>query len=109
MYVTHLDHRADSSVRAVQVAETRQIMRRAPGPKVLLGDLNAPPSAPELAPLWRELTDSEPGAFTFPARHPVKRIDYVAVSAGVRVHAAVVAGTLASDHRPVVADLRLER
>ncbi|UUU44855.1 endonuclease/exonuclease/phosphatase family protein [Streptomyces sp. NBC_00162] len=109
VYVTHLDHRADSSVRAVQVAETRQIMRRAPGPKVLLGDLNAPPSAPELAPLWRELTDSEPGAFTFPARHPVKRIDYVAVSAGVRVHAAVVAGTLASDHRPVVADLRLER
>ncbi|MFG2983627.1 endonuclease/exonuclease/phosphatase family protein [Streptomyces sp. NPDC048258] len=109
VFVTHLDHRADPSVRTAQVAETRRIMRRAPGPKILLGDFNAPPSAPELAPLWRELTDADPGGFTYPAREPVERIDFVAVSAGVRVHAAAVAGTLASDHRPVVADLRLER
>ncbi|MFE9634123.1 endonuclease/exonuclease/phosphatase family protein [Streptomyces sp. NPDC006463] len=107
VFVTHLDHRADPSVRAAQVAEMRQIMRRGPEPKILLGDFNAPPSAPELAPLWRELTDADPGGFTYPAREPVERIDYVAVSAGVRVRAATVAETLASDHRPVVADLRL--
>ncbi|MGP3683753.1 endonuclease/exonuclease/phosphatase family protein [Streptomyces sp. IBSNAI002] len=108
VYVTHLDFRPEPSVRAVQVAETLEIMRGAPGPKILLGDLNAPPSAPELAPLWRELSDADPGGATYPARDPVKRLDYVAVSAGVRVRAAGVGGTLASDHRPVVADLRLE-
>ncbi|MFB7176990.1 endonuclease/exonuclease/phosphatase family protein [Streptomyces sp. NPDC056257] len=107
VYVTHLDHRADPSVRATQVAEMRQIIRRGAGPKVLLGDLNAPPSAPELAPLWRDVTDADPHGSTHPARNPVKRIDYVAVSAGVRVRGAHVAETLASDHRPVVADLRL--
>ncbi|MFD4867384.1 endonuclease/exonuclease/phosphatase family protein [Streptomyces sp. NPDC058412] len=109
VYVTHLDHRADPSVRATQVAEMRQIMRRGSGPKVLLGDLNAPPSAPELAPLWRDMTDADPRASTYPAHMPVKRIDYIAVSAGVGVRGAHVAETLASDHRPVVADLRLRR
>ncbi|MER6198829.1 endonuclease/exonuclease/phosphatase family protein [Streptomyces sp. NPDC001586] len=109
VYVTHLDHRADPSVRATQVAEMRQIMRRGSGPKVLLGDLNAPPSASELAPLWRDMTDADPRASTYPARKPVKRIDYIAVSAGVDVRGAHVAETLASDHRPVVADLRLRR
>ncbi|MEU7599781.1 endonuclease/exonuclease/phosphatase family protein [Streptomyces sp. NPDC041003] len=109
VYVTHLDHRADPAVRTAQVAEMRQIMRRASGPKVLLGDFNAPHSAPELGPLWRDVTDADPGGPTHPARKPVKRIDYVAVSAGVRVHGAHVADTLASDHRPVVTDLRLRR
>ncbi|WP_445270503.1 endonuclease/exonuclease/phosphatase family protein [Streptomyces sp. DSM 41634] len=109
VYVTHLDHRGDPSVRTAQVAEIRQIMRRACGPKVLVGDFNAPPSAPELGPLWRDVRDADPGGSTHPARNPVKRIDYVTVSAGVRVHGAHVDGTLASDHRPVVADLRLRR
>ncbi|MFD9405868.1 endonuclease/exonuclease/phosphatase family protein [Streptomyces sp. NPDC059989] len=110
VYVTHLDHRADPAVRVAQVADMRRIMARGGGgPYVLLGDFNAPPPARELAPLWRELTDAEPGGSTYPARNPVKRIDYVAVSAGVRVHGAAVADTLASDHRPVLADLRLER
>ncbi|MYU48228.1 metal-dependent hydrolase, partial [Streptomyces sp. SID7803] len=68
--------------------------------------------APELAPpLWKELTDIEPGGPTYPAQDPpVQRIDYVAVSKDtVRVRSAAVAETLASDHRPVVADLSLRR
>ncbi|MEU6871148.1 endonuclease/exonuclease/phosphatase family protein [Streptomyces sp. NPDC046751] len=116
VYVTHLDYRADPSVRTAQVADTRRIMAedRAPGRQrvrqILLGDFNAAPSAPELAPLWRELTDAEPGGSTYPAQDPVQRIDYVAVSKdSVRVRDAAVAETLASDHRPVVADLLLRR
>lgn len=119
VYVTHLDYRADPSVRTAQVADTRRIMAEdgdGGGGKrhvrqVLLGDFNAPPTAPELAPLWKDLTDAEPGAPTFPADAPVRRIDYVAVSTGsVRVRdAAVPAEPLASDHRPVVADLLLRR
>ncbi|MFC8654418.1 endonuclease/exonuclease/phosphatase family protein [Streptomyces parvus] len=110
VYVTHLDYRPDPAVRVAQVADTRRIMAEDRGPKILLGDLNAEPAAPELAPLWRELTDADPGAPTFPAQDPVKRIDFVTVSkdrAGVR--RAWVPESLASDHRAVVADLLLRR
>ncbi|MGW2654290.1 endonuclease/exonuclease/phosphatase family protein [Streptomyces sp. NPDC001478] len=116
VYATHLDYRGDPSVRTAQVADTRRIMAedragaRGPVRQILLGDFNAAPTAPELAPLWQELTDVEPGAPTFPARNPVQRIDYVAVSKDtVRARGAAVPETLASDHRPVVADLVLRR
>ncbi|MEU9620503.1 MULTISPECIES: endonuclease/exonuclease/phosphatase family protein [unclassified Streptomyces] len=120
VYVTHLDYRADPSVRTAQVADTRRIMAQdgASGPgagrqkvrQILLGDFNAAPDAPELAPLWERLTDVEPGGPTYPAQDPVQRIDYVAVSKdSVQVRDAAVAETLASDHRPVVADLLLRR
>jgi len=115
VYVTHLDYRPDPAVRVAQVADTRRIMAEDRGPKVLLGDFNAEPGAPELAPLWAELTDADPGAPTFPAQDPVKRIDYVAVSKGggprgeVSVRRAWVPESAASDHRAVVADLELRR
>ncbi|MCX4846607.1 endonuclease/exonuclease/phosphatase family protein [Streptomyces sp. NBC_00893] len=112
VYATHLDYRGDPSVRIAQVADTRRIMAedRKSERQVLLGDFNAAPAAPELAPLWQELDDVEPGGPTYPAQDPVQRIDYVAVSKDtVRVRDAAVAETLASDHRPVVADLLLRR
>ncbi|MEU1489854.1 endonuclease/exonuclease/phosphatase family protein [Streptomyces sp. NPDC005775] len=116
VYATHLDYRGDPSVRIAQVADTRRIMaedresERRPVHQILLGDFNAAPAAPELAPLWETLTDVEPGGPTYPALDPVQRIDYVAVSKDtVRVRDAAVAETLASDHRPVVADLLLRR
>ncbi|MFJ7413013.1 endonuclease/exonuclease/phosphatase family protein [Streptomyces sp. NPDC098077] len=114
VYVTHLDYRPDPAVRVAQVADTRRIMAEDRGPRILLGDLNAEPAAPELAPLWRELADADPGAPTFPAQDPVKRIDFVAVSkggpgSGIRVRKAWVPDTVASDHRPVVADLLVRR
>lgn len=116
VYATHLDFRGDPSVRVAQVADTRRIMaedlksERGPVRQILLGDFNAAPTAPELAPLWENLTDIEPGAPTFPAQDPVQRIDYVAVSKDtIRVRDAAVTETLASDHRPVVADLELRR
>ncbi|MFE9258536.1 endonuclease/exonuclease/phosphatase family protein [Streptomyces sp. NPDC006879] len=110
VYVTHLDYRSNPSTRAAQVADMRRIMLRGPGPRILLGDLNASPEAPELAPLWEELTDADPGGRSFPATRPTRRIDYVAVSSGVWVRGAAVADApLASDHRPVVADLWLRR
>ncbi|NEB73831.1 metal-dependent hydrolase [Streptomyces sp. SID14478] len=116
VFVTHLDYRADPSVRVAQVADTRRIMaaerRAVPGARqVLLGDFNAAPSAPELAPLWKELTDAGPASGgSYPADAPVQRIDYVAVGEGVRVRSAVVPDeAAASDHRPVVAEVALRR
>jgi endonuclease/exonuclease/phosphatase family metal-dependent hydrolase len=110
VYATHLDYRADPAVREMQVADTLRILGEDPrgARQVLLGDFNAEPAAPELAPLWTYLSDAwtsaDPG-FTYPADVPAKRIDYVTVSPGVRVRAAAVPETLASDHRPIVADL----
>jgi len=114
VYNTHLDFRPDPAVRRIQVAETLRIMAEDDGPKVLLGDFNAEPADPELAPLWGELTDGwaavhGPGGQTFPADTPVKRIDYVTASPGIDVRAVTVADTRASDHRPVVADLLVPR
>jgi endonuclease/exonuclease/phosphatase family metal-dependent hydrolase len=75
---------------------------------ILLGDFNAPPEAPELAPLWEKLTIAPAGP-TFPADAPAKRIDHVAVSGGLRVRATSVPETPASDHRPVLAELSVLR
>lgn len=102
VYSTHLDYRPDPAVRVAQVADMLRII--AAGPALLLGDFNAPPEAPELAPLWGELTAAPTGC-TFPADVPVTRLDYVTVSPGIRVRQATVPSTLASDHRPVLAEV----
>jgi endonuclease/exonuclease/phosphatase family metal-dependent hydrolase len=116
LYGTHLDYRGDPAIRQAQVADTLRIMGRRHGHRLLLGDFNAAPEAAELAPLWRPLRDAltlagRPDAPTYPAATPTKRLDYVTVSAtpGLRVRDAWVPDTLASDHRPVVADVEINR
>ncbi|MEZ7154212.1 endonuclease/exonuclease/phosphatase family protein [Streptomyces althioticus] len=110
VYSTHLDYRADPSIRAAQVDDMLGILADDRGPSVLVGDFNAETSAPELAPLWHTLRDAAPDAgLTYPAIAPQKRIDLITVSDGVTVTGARTHVTDASDHRPVVADLRLPR
>ncbi|HET9139199.1 endonuclease/exonuclease/phosphatase family protein [Actinophytocola sp.] len=111
VYVTHLDFRPDPAVRAAQVADTLRILdqdgRRAR--QVLLGDFNAEPTAPELAPLFGSLRDTWPGpdpGLTYPAAAPAKRIDYVTVSPTLRTRDPAVLASDASDHRPVRVTLR---
>ncbi|WP_020575184.1 endonuclease/exonuclease/phosphatase family protein [Actinopolymorpha alba] len=110
VYTTHLDYRSDPSVRRAQVADMLEILAEDRGPKVLVGDFNAQPSAPELAPLWQSLRDAAPnGGKTYPAIIPVSRIDLVTVSPDVTVRGTHEVATDASDHRPVVADLLVPR
>ncbi|MGH8876055.1 MAG: endonuclease/exonuclease/phosphatase family protein, partial [Stackebrandtia sp.] len=114
LYGTHLDVQPEPDVREMQVSDMRRIMNRDRGEaRILLGDFNAEPGAPELRPLWRELTDvwgqaggNAPGA-TYPAQSPEKRIDFIGVSHGIKVKGVDVPETVASDHRPVVTDLKL--
>lgn len=110
---THLDYRPEPNVRALQVAEMIELLKSSSEPTLLFGDLNAPPQAPELAPLFSALPDiwrAEFGSgFTFPATEPLRRIDYVLASPHFRTHTASVPAVLASDHRPVVVELRLTR
>ncbi|MER5843325.1 endonuclease/exonuclease/phosphatase family protein [Streptomyces prasinus] len=110
VYSTHLDHRADPSVREAQVADMLDVLAADRGPKILVGDFNAEAAAPELTSLWQRLRDADPdGGGTYPAADPVKRIDLVAVSSGITVTGAEAVATEASDHRPVVTDLRIRR
>ena len=107
----HLDYRADPRVRERQVAEMLEYLTNSPTRTIVFGDLNAGPAAPELQPLFRRLRDAWAGksdsGFTYPAEAPAKRIDYILTTPDFRVRKTRVASTLASDHRPVVADLIL--
>ena len=111
VFVTHLDYRADPAVRTRQVEDMLGFIGAARAPTILMGDLNAEPNAPELQPLLARLHDAwsagDGAGKTYPAEDPKKRIDYVLISKDFRVMSASVPGTLASDHRPVVADLGL--
>jgi endonuclease/exonuclease/phosphatase family metal-dependent hydrolase len=122
VYVTHLDYRGDPTVRRLQVADTLRILAQdRPGARqLLLGDLNAEPAAPELAPLWQSLRDAweqAPDAsgagLTYPAATPTKRIDYVTASPNIAIVSAVAPADdlarIASDHRPVVATVQIPR
>ncbi|NUT46020.1 MAG: metal-dependent hydrolase, partial [Saccharothrix sp.] len=105
VYNTHLDYRADPAVRRAQVADMLGVLAEDRGEaRVLLGDFNAVPTAPELAPLWTELVDAwaltNPGSpgTTYPADAPTKRIDYVAAAHPARVRDTRLITTTASDH-----------
>jgi endonuclease/exonuclease/phosphatase family metal-dependent hydrolase len=117
VYGCHLDYRPAPTVRHKQVAEMRAIMEGREGPRILCGDFNAIPDAPELAPLWGgslQYTDAlavvgqqcEP---TYPTDHPSHRFDYVLASPQIDVTGAWISSARASDHLPVVADLSIPR
>ena len=107
------------------------------GAVILAGDLNARPDAVELRPLFARFTDAwsggggmrgtgvagtsggtpapggtggpvEAGA-TYPAEKPDRRIDYILLSDDFHVVDVHVPASLASDHRPVVADVLVSR
>jgi len=111
VFDTHLDYRADPSVRTQQVAEMLDRIDSSRMPTLVFGDLNAGPSSPELQPLLARLHDTWPVStgpgFTYPATAPAKRIDYVLTSPDFHVSHAEVLATEASDHRPLVVDLRM--
>src|SRR5262245_55114518 len=113
VFNTHLDYRADPSVRRTQAREMAAAISRVVEPLIVFGDLNAIPTAPELAPLLTRLRDGWPpdsgSGFTYPADKPAERIDYVLVSRDFHTVAARVPISDASDHRPVVVDLVLRR
>jgi endonuclease/exonuclease/phosphatase family metal-dependent hydrolase len=110
VYVTHLDYRPDPAVRRTQVAETIDILDqdRMESRQLLLGDFNAGPDAPELAPLLSRVCDGwaaangPEGGLTYPASAPVSRIDYVTSAGELRAARAEVPDSQASDHRPVL-------
>jgi endonuclease/exonuclease/phosphatase family metal-dependent hydrolase len=127
----HLPLRADERVSHARIIRARLAARpdpgRGPASLVIAGDLNEPPDGPAWAVLAAGMTDAatvSDGAQptpTFTARRPRVRIDAVLAGPGVRVDSMRVPGgpshdvldvtiddlRSASDHLPVVVDLRL--
>jgi endonuclease/exonuclease/phosphatase family metal-dependent hydrolase len=93
--------------------------RQCQAPVVFCGDLNALPSSPVCSRLKGRLADVQDLAVghrprgTFSSRMPNLRIDHVFVSAGVEVTGIEVGDSelarVASDHLPLVAELRIDR
>jgi endonuclease/exonuclease/phosphatase family metal-dependent hydrolase len=108
----------DPVERMRQVDEAVGHLSRLDAPHTILaGDVNEPPDRLRWRALTGHLRDAHVaapwgGAATFPAASPHVRIDGIFVSAGVRVVRCGVPQDVpglvtASDHLPVVADLRL--
>ena len=108
--VTHLQHDSRTA-RLLQVDAIREVVAATQPPVVLVGDLNAQPGRPETRQLTDVLVDAwatagqGPG-YTFDARRPHARIDYVLSSDDLVARAAEVLPSRAADHLPVVADLQ---
>jgi endonuclease/exonuclease/phosphatase family metal-dependent hydrolase len=98
---THLSYLPWRGVRQLRRAAAHARSARA----VLAGDLNLPPGVVAGAlPRWHRAGGDEP---TYPAHEPRWRVDHVLVRGTVDVLDVEVRGPLWSDHRPVVATLRL--
>ena len=111
VFNTHLQHNSQVE-RTAQVQVIMDRMAETDEPAVLMGDLNARPNAPELAPLYASLKDAwveagEGPGYTISSTNPYARIDYVFVSRDIGVTSAEVLDSAyvaaASDHLPVAA------
>ncbi|MEX2204021.1 MAG: endonuclease/exonuclease/phosphatase family protein [Actinomycetota bacterium] len=96
--------------------ELADLLRGFDGPVIIGGDLNETPSGRAVSFLSERFWDAwllggDVTGETFPADQPTARIDYLFVSEGIRVERAIVPSIpevgVASDHRPIVAELTL--
>ena len=117
---THLDHLSGDASRLVQATEIRRIRdTELEGDLILCGDLNAIPSSNVIATMTSFLSNTGPiDQYTFPSDDPSRKIDYIMYAPiehfGVQNCQVVsrgdqqVGGVDASDHRPVIADIRFQ-
>jgi endonuclease/exonuclease/phosphatase family metal-dependent hydrolase len=106
---THLHHQSEE-FRLQQVARLGEILQpHLDSPLILVGDVNARPGSPvvnELLQTYQDTTSDD--ALTYPSTAPDRKIDYILLPKCHRwrvVHSEVIDEPLASDHRPVLAEL----
>lgn len=116
VYVTHLSHLPNrGELRRRQTARILRAIAADPHPKILMGDLNEGAGSSAVSLLSRSLRDvfahagfGPSGTYPLPLFLPDLRLDYVFASAELAPVSSFVLRVPASDHYPVVADLRLE-
>ena len=113
---THLDASGDDRWRrqeADSIVSLAAQLRRAEPMVIVGGDFNSTPEsavqgavrAGGLRDSWTECAAGD--GFTYPDGAPVKRIDYLFLTGGVRCTTARVVETRVSDHRPLLVELIL--
>src|SRR5690625_1739695 len=115
---THLAHRGvDAEDRVHSFDQAMEVIAKHGNlPTVFIGDFNDSPRSA----LYKKMSESfidawatsgEGEGFTFPSDAPNRRIDYIWVSrdSGFKALRTWVPSTLASDHRPVVAEIKWKR
>jgi endonuclease/exonuclease/phosphatase family metal-dependent hydrolase len=94
--------------RGLQLEALAAMARAAPGPVVVLGDLNA--RRADLDPLIDAGLDPGPAeVVTFVGRGHPRQLDHVLAGHGARVLRTWALESLASDHLPLVAEVRRRR
>lgn len=113
---THIDYRRDDAERLHNVAEFKQLIGKYGRlPIVFCGDFNDQPDSRTCRAMREQFDDAwaEVGkgdGFTITSERPSKRIDYIWILRGSPLTPlkAWVPSSYASDHLPVVAELRWE-
>lgn len=111
---THLDYQYEDG----RLFETEQLLRFLEGlggPLIVAGDFNDEPTGSAYKLMVTKFDDSwvrskaKGEGMSYPADKPVKRIDYIFARThdGMKAKKAWVVETLASDHRPVMAELEI--
>ncbi|MCY1000640.1 endonuclease/exonuclease/phosphatase family protein [Myxococcus sp. MISCRS1] len=115
VYLTHLIRRPfNARARLRQSAFVANLLARDTRPHLLMGDLNDDPDSNPLRLLRRQMKDvvaatgGARGTYPMPLFLPTLRIDYVLACDAFTPVASRVLRVDASDHYPVVADLRLD-
>lgn len=99
------------SEQLLAVSETIRLSKE-PIPTIFMGDLNAEPGDPVLAPLYSRFCDTAGGyehsrTLTFPSDAPARRIDYIFITEEFGIIDMRVPASVQSDHRPVTARVSL--
>ena len=111
---THLDYQYDDG-RLFEAQQLLSALKDVKGPLIVVGDFNDIPAGrayqlmrDHFGDAWIESRGADEG-FSYPTDKPAKRIDYIFIRSAdlVRTRRAWIVNTEASDHIPVVADLRV--
>lgn len=107
-FSTHLDHRSEEDrLAGAELANLPVSL-----PAILAGDLNAPPEDPVIGRLLEKWTPATrgPDFKTIPVENPKRQIDFILFRPEKRwkaVSAEVLSEAVASDHRALLAVIRL--
>ena len=112
---THLDYQFEDG-RLFETEQMLKFLESVKGPVIVVADLNDEPTGSAYKLMRTKFDDAwvksgeKTDGFSYPADKAVKRIDHIFFSRGGRIRAknALVIETLASDHRPVMADLEIK-
>jgi endonuclease/exonuclease/phosphatase family metal-dependent hydrolase len=114
---THLDASREDRWRRQEIARLLSIADSTPGVLLIGGDLNSTPESEVqqtvqsrgLRDAWAICARARDDGLTYPADSSVKRIDYLYFRGTTSCTSAEVLVTEASDHRPLIVDVVLER